>query len=64
MTKTVNKGKRLLLKSDLNSEVAFRKMSRQELIETLDFFKERAVRFPEMFYPEISLLNQLLLQVA
>jgi len=54
----------LIVKKDLNSEVGFRKMSRQELIETLDFFKERAVRFPEMFYPEISLLNQLLLQVA
>ena len=50
----------LIVKKDLNSEVGFKKMNKQELIETLAYFQDKAKRFPELYFPEISLLNELL----
>lgn len=63
MTKrTVNKGKRLLLKADLNLSVVYSKMSFTELQELLAEKLEKADRFPEFFFPEITLLQTLLSQ--
>lgn len=50
----------LIVKKDLNSEVGFKKMNKQELIETLAYFQDKAKRFPEIFFSEIALLNKLL----
>ena len=57
MTKTRTS---LILKSDLNPMVAFKKMSYQELIDTLAYFQDKAKRLPELYFPEIALLNELL----